>query len=105
MYRVALESILGLQFNEDAILLNPVIGSHWEGYSIALLLDDQATRYDIRISNPNRLQSGLLQGQIDDQEVQFATAPARIRLNKDRQAHRIELHLTIGTSGFDGNHR
>ena len=105
MYRVALESILGLQFNEDAILLNPVIGSHWEGYSIALLLDDQATRYDIRISNPNRLQSGLLQGQIDGHDVQFATAPARIRLNKDRQAHRIELHLTIGTSGFDGNHR
>ncbi|MCC5917799.1 MAG: glycosyltransferase 36 [Cryomorphaceae bacterium] len=93
MYRVAIESILGLQLHGDSILLNPAISENWPGYSIDLVLDDDKTIYHIQIDNPNRLQSGLLEGTIDGEKVQFDSAPARILFKKDGGRHRVELKL------------
>ncbi|TVP52545.1 MAG: glycosyltransferase 36, partial [Mongoliibacter sp.] len=96
MYRVALESVLGLQLNGDAILLNPSISTNWKGYSIDLRLDDDETVYHIQIDNSNGLQSGLLKGTIDSEDVQFDSYPARILLKKDKQKHSIRLQIYEG---------
>ena len=93
MYRVALESILGVQFSGDSLLLNPAISENWEGFTVELLLDDQVTTYHLQVLNPSKLQSGLLGGTVDGEEVRFEVAPAKILLVKDKKPHRIRLTL------------
>lgn len=93
MYRVALESILGIQFNGNSLLLNPAISENWEGFTVNLLLDDQATKYHIQIMNPNKLQNGILEGKIDDVEVRFDKAPCEILLCKDKKQHEVRLNI------------
>jgi cellobiose phosphorylase len=93
MYRVALESILGIQFNGTYLTLNPSISERWEGFTVDLLLDDRATKYHIEVMNPHSLQSGQLTGTIDGIDVRFDTAPARILLSKDGQEHRVRLTI------------
>jgi cellobiose phosphorylase len=93
MYRVALESILGIQFNGNNLLLNPAISKNWEGFTVDLLLDDHATKYQIEILNPYKLQSGLLVGKVDGVEVRFSEAPAKILLYKDGKQHQVRLDI------------
>ena len=93
MYRVALESILGIQFNGTYLTLNPSISERWEGFTVDLLLDDRATKYHIEVMNPHSLQSGQLTGTIDGIDVRFDAAPARILLCKDGQEHRVRLAI------------
>jgi cyclic beta-1,2-glucan synthetase len=95
MYRVALESILGIQFNGNSLLLNPSISESWEGFTVDLLLDDHATKYHIEIMNPDKLQSGLLTGKVDGVEVRFGEAPANILLSKDGKQHQVRLDIII----------
>ncbi len=93
MYRVALESILGLQLNNDYIQLKPSISSDWPGYSIRIILDDKKTTYQIRIDNPHGLESGLLAGTVDGKEVKFDNPLTRIKVHKDGAEHQINLRL------------
>jgi cyclic beta-1,2-glucan synthetase len=93
MYRVALESILGIQFNGNDILFNPVISRRWEGFIVNLMLDDNATKYHIHLQNPYKLQSGLLAGHIDGVDVHFNSLPARIALVKDNKEHHVHLNI------------
>lgn len=93
MYRVALESVLGLQLNGDSILLKPAISPNWERYTIELILDDGKTTYTITIENPDGLQTGKLEGHMDGEHVTFKSLPATIPVKKDKQKH--EIMLTI----------
>lgn len=97
MYRVALESVLGLRLNGDSIMLKPAISENWNGFSINLRLDDEETTYHIQIDNPNGLQSGLLEGNIDGEAVHFQNSPAILPLKRDKQKHKIFLKI-IGNS-------
>ncbi|MFO7744303.1 MAG: glycosyltransferase 36, partial [Psychroflexus sp.] len=93
MYRVALESVLGLRLNGDSILLKPSISKSWKEYSIDMVLDNNKTTYSITIENPEGLQSGMLEGRIDGEYVTFKNLPAIIPIKKDKQRH--EVMLTI----------
>ena len=93
MYRVGLESILGFQPNGDSILLNPAISESWSEFSIDFTLDDNETIYHIQILNPDGLQSGLLEGTIDGQKVNFNHSPAHVPLIKDQRKHHIKLKI------------
>ncbi|TVQ45060.1 MAG: glycosyltransferase 36 [Saprospirales bacterium] len=93
MYRVALESVLGLQLNGDSILLKPAISESWVGYSITLILDDDSTTYLIQIENPDGLQSGLLEGTVDGETVRYEISPAVIPIIKDKLKHEILLKI------------
>ncbi|MCH8534813.1 MAG: glycosyltransferase 36 [Flavobacteriaceae bacterium] len=93
MYRVAIESVLGLQLNADSILLNPAISKEWKTFSLDLRLDDNKTTYHIQIDNPNQIESGLLEGVIDGEKVKFEKSPALIQLKKDHHKHRIKLTI------------
>nr|MBS0037305.1 hypothetical protein [Saprospiraceae bacterium] len=96
MYRVALESVLGLQLNGDSILLKPAISESWEGYRIDLILDDDTTFYRIQIDNPDGLQSGLLEGTVDGEKVHFENSIALIPLKKDKLKHEVLLRIIDG---------
>jgi cellobiose phosphorylase len=74
--------------------LHPSISESWEGFTVDLLLDDQATKYHIEIMNPNKLKNVLLAGIIDGKEVEFAVVPAKILLYKDKKQHHIKLNIS-----------
>ncbi len=93
MYRVTLESILGIQFNGDTLLINPSISPNWENFSVDLLLDDLVTKYCIVITNPLRLASGLLEGTVDGVATQYTSIPAKINIIKDKKQHQVLLRI------------
>jgi len=93
MYRVILESILGFRLEKDAILLNPSISQEWPGYRMDILLRDDKTVYQIEIENPDKLQSGRLEGKIDNKNVSFNKKPARINVKMDGSKHDVKLKI------------
>jgi cyclic beta-1,2-glucan synthetase len=93
MYRVILESILGLRLEKEAILLNPSISGDWPGYSMSIVMEDGKTVYNIEIENPEKLQTGCLQGKIDDKFVSFDKKPARISVKMDGSKHNVKLKI------------
>ncbi|UJP64716.1 GH36-type glycosyl hydrolase domain-containing protein [Mongoliitalea daihaiensis] len=93
MYRVALESVLGIQIRGNSLLLNPAISENWEGYTVDMRLDDEETRYHIQLLNPEKLQGGLLSGTVDGEEVRFDAVPAEIFIYQDKKQHHIRLQI------------
>ena len=92
MYRVALESVLGISFRGEELLVKPVISSSWNGYSLQARIDD-STIYNIEVQNPDSLQQGQLVGTIDKEEVQFPDGCAVIPLQKESGEHTIRLTI------------
>ncbi|WP_445664689.1 GH36-type glycosyl hydrolase domain-containing protein [Fodinibius sp. AD559] len=93
MYRVALESILGIRIKEHTLIIQPVISSEWDSYNIEWRMNDGKTVYHMEISNPDELQSGGLEGTVDGEPVSFPNGKAKIRLKSDGQEHSIKLQL------------
>ncbi|WP_265786665.1 GH36-type glycosyl hydrolase domain-containing protein [Fodinibius salicampi] len=93
MYRVALESILGIHIKKNVMTINPVISSDWNSYRVKWKLRDGETVYQLEILNPDGLQSGGLEGTVDDEPVSFSKGKARITLKSDRKYHSISLQL------------
>ncbi|WP_372635142.1 GH36-type glycosyl hydrolase domain-containing protein [Fodinibius sp.] len=94
MYRVALESILGIQVKEHVMTIQPAISSEWDSYRLEWRLRDGQTVYQLEINNPDRLQTGGLEGTVDGEPVRFPEGKARIPLKSDNQKHSISLRLT-----------
>ncbi|MEX0720189.1 MAG: glucoamylase family protein [Balneolaceae bacterium] len=93
MYRVMLESILGLRLNKNGITLNPVISSNWKDYSLTINLDDEQTQYHITIENPDGLEKGTLEGTVDKEEISAGEGKTRIKFKKDGKVHEVNLRL------------
>lgn len=93
MYRVAVESILGYRPGRDCAELRPVIPVHWKEFEITLNLDDTRTTCHIIIQNPDGLQKGVLEGEIDGNPIVLSKKSARIPLIKDGKNHEIRFLL------------
>ncbi len=95
MYRVALESLLGLTMVEgDHLELRPCVPESWPGYSVRMRLADKRTRYEIVLT---RAASGVGETQVhvDGADVSDAVSDgaARIALVKDGGVHLVEIAL------------
>jgi cyclic beta-1,2-glucan synthetase len=95
MYRVALESILGLQIHGDYFALVPCIPAAWGGFEITLRRGQTEIR--IHVLNPNHAESGIRNVTADGTSV----SPERIPMFGDGRHHTIEA--TMGTASFAGN--
>ena len=93
MYRVALESVLGFQLVKNHIILKPSVSSDWPGYKIAFRADDGETYYHIEVKNPDKIESGVLCGNVDGKDRKFKSGTAKIRIEKDRKVHKVVLIL------------
>lgn len=93
MYRVAVESILGYRPGKDYAELKPVIPSDWEEFEITLTLDDNRTTCRIIIQNPDGLQTGTLEGEIDGKPIDSSKKSAKIPLTKDGKHHTLKFIL------------
>jgi len=95
MYRVALESLLGLTIvGGDRLELRPCVPGSWPGFSVRMRLADKRTRYEIVLT---RAAAGVNETQIHvDGEVvsdAIVNGAASIALVRDGGAHRVEVAL------------
>jgi cyclic beta-1,2-glucan synthetase len=94
MFRVAVESILGLSVDEgNALVLRPAISSAWPSCRLSYRLPDGATRYEITIENPNGKESGVTMATVDGEPANVVDGAARIGLRQDGQTHQVVVRL------------
>jgi cyclic beta-1,2-glucan synthetase len=87
MYRVGLESILGLRRRGEALSINPCIPASWPEYRV--LWRFGRTRYEIHVENPERRSRGVKRAEQDGRPVD----PAAVPLVDDGQVHRVKVVL------------
>ncbi len=95
MYRVALESLLGLTIvGGDHLELRPCVPESWPGFSVRMRLADKRTRYEIVLT---RAASGVGETQVhvDGEPVGDAvrSGAASIALVRDGGVHLVEIAL------------
>jgi N,N'-diacetylchitobiose phosphorylase len=90
MFRVALESILGLTLEGGhTLVLRPCIPVEWPGFSVRYRLPDGRTRYDISV----RRSGGMTAVRAAGLEVGVANGAVRVELRSDAGAHMVEVEL------------
>ncbi len=87
MYRVGLESILGLRRRGSTFEMDPCIPSSWPDYAIVWRFG--RTRYEISVSNPERRCRGIAEAELDGTPVD----PGSIPLADDGGTHQVRLVL------------
>ncbi|QXD15157.1 hypothetical protein GQ464_017395 [Rhodocaloribacter litoris] len=91
MYRVVLESLLGLRLEDGRYLvLRPVLPGNWPGVRFTYRPDDRGTVYHVDVrtaSNHERPRATF-----DGRPLAIEAGGVRVPLLRDGQAHRVILH-------------
>jgi N,N'-diacetylchitobiose phosphorylase len=91
MFRVALESILGVTLaGGDTLVLRPCVPAAWPGYTVRHRLPDGRTTYEIVVT---RADGGGIAGTLDGAAVPSADGALRIPLRSDGGTHRVDVVL------------
>jgi cyclic beta-1,2-glucan synthetase len=85
LYRVGVESILGLQLLGDRLRINPCIARHWPRFEVTYRY--RSTTYRITVENPNGVERGVRELRLDGQ-VQEAK---EIGLVDDGREHAVRV--------------
>jgi cyclic beta-1,2-glucan synthetase len=94
MFRVAVESILGLSVERgETLVLRPAISSAWPTCRITYRLPDGRTRYEILIENPSGKESGVSAATLDGRPAEVVDGAARIDLRQDGATHSVVVRL------------
>jgi cyclic beta-1,2-glucan synthetase len=96
MYRVAIESILGLQLTGgDTLELRPCLPSSWPGYRARYRLPDGRTVYEIAVSRAEDADDPTAVW-FDDEPLPLVGGTPVVPLVGDGARHRIILRLAEG---------
>jgi cyclic beta-1,2-glucan synthetase len=87
LYRAGLESILGLRRRADHFMIAPCVPSSWDRFVIEWRHLD--TTYQIVVTNPDRVWTGVLRAQLDGVKVDHKKIP----LVNDGAAHTVEITM------------
>jgi N,N'-diacetylchitobiose phosphorylase len=96
MYRVAVESILGLRLlHGDTLLLKPCIPDSWPGFTVHYRLPDRATRYEITAVNPDACAEAVVGLEMPEAGARgvVEAGAARLPLRRDGAQHRVRVVL------------
>jgi cyclic beta-1,2-glucan synthetase len=83
MYRVGIEWLLGLRKQNDVLVVDPCIPSHWEGFS-ATVRHGSAV-YEIIVINPRHQSKGIAELYVDGLPMD------RIVMKDDGHAHNVRV--------------
>jgi cyclic beta-1,2-glucan synthetase len=86
-YRVALETILGLQVRGDRLTLNPCVPRDWRDFDITYR--HRSATYAIRVENPQGVERGVRTVAVDGRPV----ADGVIALADDGQRHEVRVQM------------
>jgi len=59
LYRAAAESILGIRWQGESLVIDPVLPTHWQGYSARLKLGGAV--YDIRVERQKGIRKAAVE--------------------------------------------
>ena len=94
MWRVAVESVLGIRLQDgDTLRIDPRISADWPRCQIRYRLPDAKTCYQIIIENPDGKQSGVRAATLDGEPAAVDRQIARIPLVQDGRAHTVIVTL------------
>ena len=94
MYRVALESILGVGIEAgDTLRVRPCVPDAWPRFAVRLRLPDGRTRYEIVVENPERNAAAVVAASVDGEAAVLEDGAARIALRRDGATHDVRLRL------------
>ena len=95
MYRVALESVLGVRLERgEELVVRPCIPDDWPGFRMLWRLPDASeTSVEIVVTNPRRRAAVVVAATCDGRPVSVARGEARLPLARDGAAHRLEVTL------------
>jgi cyclic beta-1,2-glucan synthetase len=94
MYRVALESVLGLRLSEGhTLMIKPCIPDAWPGFSVTYRFNDNRTRYLIAVNNPHGRARGVITATQEGVPLTVENGAALVRLVQDGNDHHVEVTL------------
>ncbi|HEX7971176.1 MAG TPA: glucoamylase family protein [Thiobacillus sp.] len=102
MYRLAVETLLGVRLEVDRLRIAPCIPAHWVSYVIHYRYRE--TVYHIAIRRVAELPAREMRVSVDGVEIKAAEGegagrPGTIPLVDDRRTHHVEVDLGAGASG------
>ena len=101
MYKVVIESILGLRLRGNEMIIDPSISPDWKSFSVKWKMSDHKTTYSIEVENAAGLETGSLEIKIDGKKVEIKKeTPAKIRLNLDGEEHKVHVRLKVDKSKY-----
>jgi cellobiose phosphorylase len=105
MYRVALESILGVTIEDGTTLcVKPRIPDHWPGFRVSYRLPGSGTKYEIEVLNRSHDAAAVISATIDGREASLRDGAARIQLVRDGNDHPVRIRLgrsPVSSGGLD----
>lgn len=94
MFRVAVESILGLSIDRgQTLVLKPSIAADWPSCRLFYRLPGGDTRYEITIDNPGGKETGVTAASHDGEPARVVDGAARIELQRDGKTHHVVIRL------------
>jgi cyclic beta-1,2-glucan synthetase len=94
MYRVAIESILGLRIEHGSTLvLKPCIPDAWPQFCIEGTLADGSAGYRVTVENPGGFAKTILSASLDGVPPEIADGVVRASLPRDGATHEVRLVL------------
>jgi cellobiose phosphorylase len=100
MLRVALESVLGLGFEDgNTLVVAPCIPDDWPEFKAAFRLPGDGTRVEVAVTNPDGCAAAVVSAKADGAGVSVRDGAARVCLSRDGGAHRVSVVLGPSPGG------
>jgi N,N'-diacetylchitobiose phosphorylase len=94
MYRVALETVLGLTMQDGTTLrLQPRIPDGWPGFTVRFTVPGAGTVLEVEVHNPSRNAARVTGATLDGVAVAIIDGVAMVPIPPDARAHRVDLTL------------
>jgi cyclic beta-1,2-glucan synthetase len=94
MFRVALESVLGLTLEDGRTLrLVPCIPDDWPGFSIRYRFPGEGTVYQIAVEQPPREAAEATRAELDGEPLGLEESALRIPVFRDGALHQVKVRL------------
>jgi cyclic beta-1,2-glucan synthetase len=94
MYRVAIESLLGLRVEDGGTLvIRPRVPDEWPSFVIEGTLPDGSASYRITVENPGGCAEHVLAAELDGVKAEVVEGRARISLPRDGGHHEVRVML------------
>ena len=91
MWRVAVESVLGLRREAEALCLTPRVPGDWPGFTLRYRTDARGTVYVVRVVRDGP--GGAASAEADGRAVPVADGTARVPLVADGAEHAVTVRL------------
>ena len=95
MYRVALESVLGVTLEHgDTLVVRPCIPDDWPGFSLTWRPPGRENSIvEVVVRNPEACSASVVRVSLDGAEVAVRDGAARVALPATPGTHRLEVQL------------